>query len=522
MTTTGDREPLDDASPFRAPRRLLWLALVVHLCLAGWYAFLTPAYEGPDENDHVYYAYFLHSTGRMPVIKGTAEGLGRTVHDEAVLAHHPPLYYLIESPLCGDRLPSWRLNPAFGTDTPSGDLHKLHGADETEHESAEIAALRRMRFISVLCGLVSVALTWFLGRQLWPERPAIAGVAALLLACVPEWSWMHGTVENGNLATTLALGATVLLLGAVRIRAMSVARGAWIGVLVGAALLTKLTSIFLGPLCVLCWLIALVRWPDKRRTLIAGCTALGVIVAISGWFFVRNVEFYGEVLALEAHARAFQSNQLSTAAAATGRSLADVRWEYLTGEFLTRSMATAVAGFGWRAVPVPFAEWLGIGMLALALGGWVTRGRDLLRGRGDDARRAAHRGRARRVRIRPLQLDQRPAAGSLPVPGLRAAGGAPRRRCGRAVRSTPAATTRCRARVARRAGRGRVAGADLRRGTVTRRAARAGGRSLVRVVDRRGHDAAGPGAGDDRRRGTGGRRGVGRTADVPLDGRRGA
>ena len=48
--------------------RSFWLAvaLLAHLTLAGTYAWRTPAWEGPDENDHAYYASFLAATGRQP------------------------------------------------------------------------------------------------------------------------------------------------------------------------------------------------------------------------------------------------------------------------------------------------------------------------------------------------------------------------------------------------------------------------------------------------------------------------
>jgi 4-amino-4-deoxy-L-arabinose transferase-like glycosyltransferase len=378
-TMTDSSETATRTSTGRS--RLLWVALICHLALATTHAFLTPAYEGLDENDHVYYASFLRATGELPIVKDSHELTGRSVWDEAVLAHHPPLYYALTSSILGDRLPSWRLNPDYGSGAPAANLHKLHGADELGPVSTEIRALQRARLLSVLCGLVSIWLTWLLARRVFPERPQVADAAALLLACVPQWSWMHGTVENGNLATTLGLAATLALLGAVQRRRVSIRRSIAIGVVVGCALITKLTSVYLLPLCALVWTLLLWRGSARGRTFGAGLVALIAIAGIAGWFFVRNHELYSDWLARSAHAAAFAGNRLADVAAATNRPLSEVRLEYLTSDFLVRSARSAVAAFGWRGMRIPFAEALALAVTLLAGAGWAIGARGLVRGR---------------------------------------------------------------------------------------------------------------------------------------------
>ncbi len=450
--------PHDD-TPARPRRLFLLAALLLHLAFAGASALYTPAFEGPDENDHVYYAYQLHRTGQLPLITGTAAELGRPAYDEATLGHHPPLYYALAGLLLGDTLPSWRVNPEFSeapaahddadaTDpTPTSTLHKLHGFDERAPVAPEIHRLWAMRGFSVLCGLISITLVWLLGRRLFPERPSIAGAAAVLLACTPQWVWVHGCVENGNLATTLSLGALLALTDAVCRHQLGWQRGLGIGLLVGLALLTKLTSVFLLPLCGLVWGLGLLAWPERRRTLVSGLVALLVITAVAGWFFWRNQQLYGDPLALAAHQQAFASNRLETVATATDRPLDEVRFEYLTEDFPLRTAQSAVAGFGWQTVRAPIAEWLALLVVAAGLLGWLVRPHRLLRGRAIAGDAAGRRRAAGDRRAGAIQRHLRPAAGPLPAAGLRSGRDPARRRPRRAARrrrafATPAALAR--------------------------------------------------------------------------------
>ena len=110
-------------------RPVLVLALVCHLVLATGYLVRTPAFEGPDENGHAYYASFLAHRHSLPVVEGSSEPYGLSPWDESPVGHHPPLYYgllAVTMQVLGhaDTVPTFSLaeNP-----TP---LHFRHGHDE--------------------------------------------------------------------------------------------------------------------------------------------------------------------------------------------------------------------------------------------------------------------------------------------------------------------------------------------------------------------------------------------------------
>ncbi|MEZ5964603.1 MAG: glycosyltransferase family 39 protein [Planctomycetota bacterium] len=359
--------------PVRAARIWLGLALVVHALLAGTYAVRAPAWEGPDENDHAYYASFLQATGRQPTILKSSATTGRAPWEEGSLGHHPPLYYALLVAVAaitghGDCTPYWSPPPDR---VPGAALQWQHGHDERAPVSAEISVLRWQRLLSTALGAVSIALAFALARELFPSRPGTAAWAALSLACLPQWSWMHGVLDNGNLAAALAAATSYVLVRGVRRRRLHVGAGVLLGLLLGTALLTKLTALFLLPLVVLAFTGAAVAWPGGRgRTLLGFAVAMVLAAAISGAWFWRNAQLYGDPLALVPHAVAYASNRLP----------ADMRTSYLGGDFVWRTLHTTFAAVGWSLRPAPPAAEVAA-LIALGLGavGWLWRLRTLAR-----------------------------------------------------------------------------------------------------------------------------------------------
>ncbi|MFN7588443.1 MAG: glycosyltransferase family 39 protein, partial [Planctomycetota bacterium] len=341
------------------PRSLFWLALLCHVVLALGYARTTPSFEGPDESDHYAYAWHVGNARSLPLAPALVAARGLPQTDGTPLAHHPPLYYaLLGAALVAsghdDTVFGPRINPAFGVpEQPSRHLKYLHGSGQGD------AALLLLRCVSVLLGALTLLCVHRLGRALCPTQPRIADLAALLVACLPMFSFLHGVLNNDVLATTLATATTLALVRVLQADALRLSHGISLGGLLGLSLLTKLTTLFLLPLAAVVFVVVLVRARANgqlARTVAIGGLALAIATALSGWWFVRNAQLYGDPLALAVHDLAFQPIP------------PELRWAWWSGTFLPDVFVSLLGCFGWFSLrPPALLVGIGLGVAAIAL-----------------------------------------------------------------------------------------------------------------------------------------------------------
>lgn len=343
------------------PRSSLALALLCHLALAFAYAHTTPAFEGPDESDHFLYAQHLGNAGELPLAPGLVVAENRPQTDGAMLAHHPPAYYSLLGAAMAvtgtdDTVFSLRLNPAFGAaDQPSRHLKYQHGRGQGE------GLLRWLRCLSALLGVVTLVCVHRLGRAVCPGQPRIADLAALLVACLPMHSFLHGVLNNDVLATAVSAATVLTMVRILQADALCLGHGLRLGTLLGLALLTKLTTLFLLPLAALVFAVRHLQDRKNRRAAAwvrVGLTAVGMAAAIAGWWFVRNDQLYGDPLALTVHDASFHAvppeNRLSQ----------------LLGTFLPVVFASVFGVFGWFSLaPHPLLVGVGAAVAGLAIVG---------------------------------------------------------------------------------------------------------------------------------------------------------
>ncbi|HEX5052655.1 MAG TPA: DUF2142 domain-containing protein [Planctomycetota bacterium] len=352
---------------------LLWLALLCHSCLATAYVFLTPAFEGPDENSHYEYAWSLANNGHLPLSPGLATERGLPQTEGAVLAHHPPLYYALLAAclvVSGDTDTVFGpiLNPDFGQPVAAGThLRFVHGGDERAPRARAARVLLDLRLVSVALGLLSLLCVRALARACCPERPVLGDVAALLTACLPMWSFLHGVLNSDNLAILMATATLLALVRFVRSEAPTWRGAASIGLLLGLALLAKLTTLFLAPLAAVAFTLVAareIRAGRGRRALLPAGVALAVAALVCGWWFVRNLQLYGDPLAMRVHDAAFPG------------IAPQYVWPFFWNGFLPQVFASLLGCFGWFTLPPPralvaaggvAAALAGLGLMRLAL-----------------------------------------------------------------------------------------------------------------------------------------------------------
>ncbi len=285
----------------KPPVSARWLApiLLVYSVLALSFSFSTPLFEASDELWHYPLVQHLAANGlQLPVQDPTAPADWRQEGSQ------PPLYYLIAAVLTSgidtsDMPRVRRINPHadIGVILPDGNANMIvhrPGAEDFPWSGTTLA-VQVARLFSVVLGAGTVAVTFFLARTLFPERTEVVLGAAALNALLPMFLFISGSVNNDNLSNLLGNGLTLALV--LLLAHDQLPRLRWyalIGVLCGAGLLAKLNIGFLIPLVALSCLLLSLRFRSPRPLLYGGLISGGLTIAIAGWWYLRNVQLYGD------------------------------------------------------------------------------------------------------------------------------------------------------------------------------------------------------------------------------------
>lgn len=259
--------------PSSAWRWLEVAAVAAYLLLATAYVLTIPYGQAPDEEQHLACVRSLAERGRLPALPNTelARQPGRIISDEA---QQPPLYYLLMAPL-------WL---AAG------------GQESWFYPLA--------RAFSVLIGLAAILFTRGAVRTVLPDRPDVLALGTIFAGTFGTYNYVMATLNNEVLAVLVfALGLWFAAQALVADRPLVPLL--WLGAMIGLALLVKLTATcLLAALLVVVWAIASRPGGARRwaRALGLLAAAIGVALAIGGWWSVRNVLVYGQA-APRAHYR---------------------------------------------------------------------------------------------------------------------------------------------------------------------------------------------------------------------------
>ena len=301
---------LGSAAAGRSIWRRHWplaLVLVLFLSVGLVYSVLIPVLEAPDELQHYRFLEHLALTGQLPV--QTGKDPSNLVGQEA---SQPPLYYLLATALsfwAYDRPAAIERNPHTEIGLPTAltalDNKNLlqHSVDEQFPYHGLALAVHLARWFSLLLGAVAVACTYLLALRLGGQSRALATGAAAACAFLPMFVFMSAAINNDNLVIALSSVALVLF-----VRALDGHQQrhdfAVMGVVLGLAALSKLTALGLfGLLALVC---AVLAWRERAlwRYLGRGLLAGGIAFIIAGWWYLRNLALYGELLGINAMLRA--------------------------------------------------------------------------------------------------------------------------------------------------------------------------------------------------------------------------
>lgn len=340
---------------------VLALVTLAFLTLAGWYSVVIPAGEGVDEAHHLAYVRYIKEKKALPVQPMEGQAV------QVWMGHHPPLYYVL-----GSVAISWidtfdfdqvlRPNPHFvwaENDDRNGWNVVLHFGQDAFPWQGTILALRVVRWMSVALGMVALVAVYNTTRYLLPRHHWAPLGATALVGFNPSFVFMSSTIHHDVL---LAAAFSMGLWWAVRTVSVPLRRrDLWIGgLLAGAAALTKLSgvsllfSMSLAPL--------LKAWPSRawKRAAKQIAHLLGVALAVSGWWYVRNAILYGDFLGWQMFLSVHRHMVRTT----------PYTWHIFRHEFVGQLIRTFWGAFGY--MHITFSEvtrylWLGSGVAVLGL-----------------------------------------------------------------------------------------------------------------------------------------------------------
>ena len=280
------------------------LFLFSFACLATLYSLVTPAFEAPDEVGHFYYISHLIRTHTLP----------HQIDSNSGEAHQPPLYYLIASLGASlgdvnDEGGAFHFNPSFTAGIPGPNINVgLHGSADKFPYEGQALALHLTRIVSVLMGAATIALILLFGWMIFPQQPGVGWLAAILAAFNPQFLFISGSINNDNL---LILLSTLAWIQALRTYHEPKKEGNWLllGLLAAAGLLTKLNGLLIGAIAGLVLVIISLREKSLKRFLVGATEIALPVVLISGWWFLRNQQLYGDPLGWNIYSGIYAANE---------------------------------------------------------------------------------------------------------------------------------------------------------------------------------------------------------------------
>lgn len=242
----------------RRPSGLLGCAAVGFVCAAA-FAVITPTFQGPDEVSQLSHAQYIatHGSPPKPVQPARGQPIFLPPDISAVWQGIPwsvlgrPYWSRTLSAALDRRLDAGLADTASGGPTAVTSYPPLYftlqaGVWHAGFWGDTLDRILLMRLFSALLAALTVAFTFLFVRELMPSAPWAWRVGALAVAFQPVFAFMGGAINNDNLV--YALGTVVLwLLARAFRRGFDVRAGAWIGVVLAAALLTKGSAYGLVP-----------------------------------------------------------------------------------------------------------------------------------------------------------------------------------------------------------------------------------------------------------------------------------
>ncbi len=285
-------------------RIALILIISAFLLLGISYVLATPPLESSDEYKHYPFVQYVQNERKLPILDPDNPGLWLQE------AAQPPLYYMLAAAVTSGidttDLPSvHHKNPQAFIGNPGQVGNKnliIHNPQiESFPWQGSVLAIYIIRVLSLALGVGTILVTVYLGNNLFDMR--IGLLAAALTAFNPMFLFVSTAVNNDSLAIfmgSLGLLSLVLIWQDVPDPRRYWWRYLFLGIVLGLGILSKLSLAGLLGLAGLA--LAWLSWRTRTWRILVGGGLLVLIpvLLLSGWWFVRNWQLYGDPTGLAA------------------------------------------------------------------------------------------------------------------------------------------------------------------------------------------------------------------------------
>lgn len=146
-----------------------------------------------------------------------------------------------------------------------------------------------IRLLSVVMGVITVALAYAAGLELWCGRRGWALLLAILVSFQPMATFCAAIVGN-EVLVTLFYSACLLVTLKVINKGMSLQNALWLGIAFGLGLLSKISMASYTPVLVLLFIYDLARQRGQRGARFKYWSVAAIIpIVLSGWWYIDAV-----------------------------------------------------------------------------------------------------------------------------------------------------------------------------------------------------------------------------------------
>lgn len=323
-------------------RALLLIGLFLVVGIA--YSLVVPPFETPDEPFHYAFARHIAQGNGLPVQSAESTGPWQQEGSQA------PLYYLLTGWLTrgidqGDFAALAMRNPRANIGDPlyPGNKNFMLYSGRVAPLAGSNLALHLGRWLSLVLAAGTLWFVFLTAELAFPRRNDLPLLAMALVAAIPQFAFIGASFSNDTLVVAASTVAVYWLARLVsRPDARPIRWWEWVvlGVFIGLAVLSKLQALGLVPLAGVAALFLAWQRRDGKLALVAAVGVGVPALAITGWWFARNLVLYGDW------------SGLGHLMDINGRRGGELDWEDLWPEF--RGLRYSFWGlFGWFNILLP-------------------------------------------------------------------------------------------------------------------------------------------------------------------------